>query len=101
MSEIIDSGTNLNSNKPKEKLQGAGGALAMGIISIVLFGLIGLILAIITLSTTKRSLEAYRQDPDRYDESSYKQVNAGRTCAIVGLCLSAVGIIAIIGINAA
>ena len=99
--EIIDSNTNWNANAPKEKLQGAGGALAMGIISIVLAGLIGIILAIITLSTTKRHIEAYQNDPGRYDESSYKQMNAGRICAIVGLCISALAIIIIIGANAA
>lgn len=100
MSDILDSGTNWDSNKPKEKLQGAGGALAMGIISIVLAGIIGIILSIITLSTTKRHIEAYQQDPGRYDESSYRQMNAGRICAIVGLCISALAILIIIGANA-
>ena len=69
----------------------------MGIISIVLAGLIGIILSIIVLSTTGKQVEAYRQDPSRFDESSYKQLNAGRICAIIGLCISGLAILIIFG----
>jgi len=97
MEDLLDSNTTHNKPLVQERLPNSGGIIAMGIISIVLAGLIGIILSIIVLSTTSRQVEAYRQDPSRYDESSYKQLNAGRICAIIGLCISGLAILIIIG----
>lgn len=89
MNEIIDTNATVSSNSPmNQKLPNAGGVLAMGIISIVLAGLIGLILGIIALSTSKKSLELYRSNPGNYDPSSYSQLKGGRVCAIIGLSIS-------------
>jgi hypothetical protein len=65
----------------------SGGILAMGIISIVLVGIIGLILAIITLSMSGNAIRTYNQNPSSYTEASFNRVKAGRVCAIVSLCL--------------
>jgi len=93
-SELLDQGT--TNNKPAEPLDGAGRILTMGIISIVLFsGIIGIILAVITLNRAKMARELYREYPYSYTESSYKKVNAGRICAIVSLSLL-VGLILIL-----
>lgn len=94
MSEISDSNTNFN--QTKVNLPSSGGVLAMGIISIVLTGLVGLILGIIAISTSKKPMELYRNNPEKYNESSYKQLNAGRICGIIGLSLSSLAILLIV-----
>lgn len=81
-------------NGPKVKLPNAGGVLTLGILSIVFAGGIGLILGIIGLSISGGPMRLYRENPDKYDESSYKQLNAGRICSIVGTSLA--GLILII-----
>lgn len=89
MNEIIDTNTTISSSSPmNQKLPHVGGVLAMGIISIVFAGLIGLILGIIALSTSKKSLEMYRANPEIYEPSSYNQLKGGRVCAIIGLSIS-------------
>lgn len=75
-------------NQPVKDLDGAGGILAMGIISIPFCGgFIGIILAIITLTRSGKALSLYRDYPHQYTQSSYKKVKAGRICAIISLCL--------------
>lgn len=86
MKEVLDSNSNFNT--PKNKLPNAGGILALGILSIVLAGFIGLILGIIGLSMSSNPRSSYIMEPDKYDESSYRVMNAGRICSIVGICLS-------------
>lgn len=86
--------------KPKEDLSGAGGVLAMGIISIPFcMSLIGLILAIVTLTKSKQLISLYNEYPDNYTESSLKRVNAGRVCAIVSLSLLGLGIVLLLMIS--
>ncbi|WP_341900123.1 hypothetical protein [Fluviicola taffensis] len=85
---------------PTKDLDGAGGILTMGIISIPFcMGLIGLILAIITLTRSGKALSLYREYPHQYTEKSYKKVKAGRTCAIVSLSLLGATIILIFAIG--
>lgn len=99
MSDIIDNSW----NKPQEKLPGAGGVLTTGILSIVFgFGIVGLILGIITLSNANKQMQLYYNDPDRYDVNSFNRVKNGRTCGIVGLSMFGLGILIafiIIGLN--
>lgn len=86
--------------KPARDLDGAGGILAMGIISIPFFGgLIGLILAIVTLTKSGKALSLYREFPHQYTEKSYKRVKAGRVCAIVSLSLLGAGILLILALG--
>ncbi len=85
---------------PVKDLDGAGGILAMGIISIPFcMGFIGWILAAITLTKSGKALALYRDYPQQYTESSYKKVKAGRTCAIVSLCLVGVALLLILAIG--
>ena len=87
-------------NEPVKDLEGAGGVLAMGIISIPFcLGLIGLILAIMTLVKSAKAIALYRENPYQYTESSYKKIRAGRVCAIVSLSLLGVGILLILAIG--
>lgn len=81
-----------------QKLKGSGGALATGILSLVFFsGIIGIILAIATLSSTKRLLREYNANPAAYTLSSYKQANAGRICAIISLSLLGLLLLILVG----
>lgn len=76
-------------NTPVKDLDGAGGTLAMGIISIPFcLGFIGWILAGLTLSRSGKALALYRDNPHQYTESSYRKIKSGRTCAIVSLSLT-------------
>ena len=88
--------TNQQGNKT---LPSSGGILAMGIISIVLAGLIGVILAIIALSLSGKAEREYKTNPGEYREGSYKNMKAGKVCAIIGISISVLAIIIIIGAN--
>lgn len=85
MSEILDTGT--TGKVGNEKLPNSTGVLVLGIISIVLCGLIGLICGIIALSMASAATRLYNENPMRYDEASFKQMKAGKVCAIIGLSL--------------
>ncbi|MEA3317860.1 MAG: CCC motif membrane protein [Bacteroidota bacterium] len=76
----------------QETLPNSSGVLAMGIISIAgcwCYGLIALILGIIALVLSGKSMKLYNAKPGKYSESSYKNLKAGRVCAIIGTSLSA------------
>ena len=77
-------------NRVPEDLPNSTAILVLGILSIIFAGFIGIILAIIALGTAKNARYAYEDYPGDYTEASYARVNAGRICAIVGLCLAAV-----------
>ena len=38
----------------------------------------------------------YRENPENYFEPSYKNLNAGRVCGIIGICISALIIVFVI-----
>lgn len=85
-------------SKPRlETLPNSGGILAMGIISIVSFcccwGFVGIVLGIIALVLASKANQLYMEEPERYSETSVKNMRAGKTCAIIGLALSSVVII--------
>jgi len=80
-------------------LPNATAALVLGILSIVTcwcFGIIGMILGIIGLVMGIKAVALYKQSPGVYSEASYKNANAGKICAIIGLALSALYIIRVI-----
>ncbi len=83
----------------QQNLPNAVGVLVLGILSIVFcwcYGLPGLVLGIISLIMSKKATALYLSSPESYTESSFKNMKAGRICAIVGLCLSSVYAIFII-----
>ena len=70
----------------------ATAVLVLGILSIVFcwcYGVPGLILGIIAMVLSGKAKRLYEADPSVYSLGSYKNMKAGRTCAIIGLCLSA------------
>jgi hypothetical protein len=67
------------------------GVLVLGILSIVCcwcWGIIGTILGIIALVLASKGRAAYKAKPETFTQSSLKNLNAGRVCAIIGTCLS-------------
>ena len=77
-------------------LPNATTVLVLGILSIVAcwcFGLIGLIMGIIALVMAGRAAREYNENYGQYSESSYKNMQAGKICAIIGTCLSAIAFI--------
>ena len=73
--------------------------LVLGILTVVFcwcYGVISIILGIVTLVLASEGEKRFRQNPNMYSLSSYKNLRAGRTCAIVGLALAVVSIVAII-----
>jgi hypothetical protein len=76
--------------------------LMLGIFSIVIgfccgmFALVGLVLGIVALSLAPKAIETYQANPGKYTESSFKNINAGKICAIIGVVIS--GLLLLVGI---
>lgn len=71
------------------QLPNATATLVLGILSIVVCFICG----IIALVISNKDLEMYRANPENYSLASYNNIKTGRVCAIIGLCLQVVGII--------
>ena len=75
----------------QQSLPNATAVLILGILSIVTcccYGVIGLILGIVALVLSKRDRALYAANMSFYTEGSFKNLNAGRVCAIIGLILN-------------
>lgn len=73
--------------------------LVMGIISIALcwcYGIVGITLGIISIVMGNKAKKLYKENPDKYTLGSYKNLQAGYICAIIGLSLSALYLLFII-----
>lgn len=84
------------SPKIKQPLPNATAVLVLGILSIVFgccTGFIGLILAIIAIVLAQKDFKLYQANPEQYEESSIKNLNAGRITAIIGLVLGILGVL--------
>jgi len=80
-------------------LPNATPVLVLGIISIVgcfCYGIIGLVCGIVALVLAQKDLALYAQNPTGYTPGSLSNLRAGRVCAIIGLCLSALTVICLI-----
>ena len=93
------SSKNTNSVINQEALPNSTVVLVLGIASIVTcccYGLPGIICGIICLVMVKKANELYNLNPDKYTESSLKNLNAGKIVGIVGLSLSVIHFIFLI-----
>ena len=76
----------------QQTLPNSSAVLVLGILSIVLcwcIGIVGLTLGIIALVLSNKAKTLYNQNPGLYSIGSYKNMNAGRICAIIGTSISA------------
>jgi hypothetical protein len=97
--EIIPQNQQNTHNQMQQNLPNATGVLVLGILSIVFcwcYGIPGLVLGIIALVMSKKATALYNNSPNNYSESSFKNMKAGRICAIVGLSLSSLYAIVVI-----
>lgn len=70
--------------------------LVLGILSIVMcwcYAVISIILGVVALILANAGEKEYRLNPQAFSLSSYKNLKAGKTCAIIGLCLAGVFVI--------
>ena len=81
------SNSNLSTNAAP--LPNATATLVLGILSIV----VCLICGIIALAISNKDVALYKANPGLYNEGSYNNIKAGRICAIVGIALQGIGII--------
>ncbi|MBL0144494.1 MAG: DUF4190 domain-containing protein [Chitinophagaceae bacterium] len=79
------SNTNLNA----QQLPNATTTLVLGILSIVVCFVCG----IIALVISNKDLNLYKNNPELYSDTSYNNIKAGRICAIVGIVLQVIGLI--------
>jgi len=89
-------GFNGGFNNLQRPLPNGTAVLVLGILSIVTcccWGIIGVILGVIALILANKDSRAYHINPALYTEGSYKNLNAGKICAIIGLVLSLLTVI--------
>ena len=92
-------GQEKNHGQP-DSLPDATAVLVLGILSILgafCYGIVGLILGILAVALAGKPMRLYRSDPSRYSVSSYNNLNAGKICGIIGLSISALIILVVIG----
>jgi hypothetical protein len=84
----------------KVPIPNSQGILILGIFSLVTtfccggIGFVGIILGIIAVVMSSKAEQMYATNPAPYTESSYKNVNAGRICGIIGIVVNGVLIVA-------
>ena len=98
--EVIDNTSNTgNQSDMQQNLPNSVAVLVLGIVSIVMcfcYGFIGLICGIIALTLASKAKQIYNTNPERYTLGSFKNMNAGRVCALIGTILSALYVILIL-----
>ncbi len=77
------------SNSNAAQLPNATATLVLGILSIVVCFICG----IIALAISSKDINMYKNNPELYSAASYNNIKAGRICAIIGIALQALGII--------
>ncbi|MFO7924779.1 MAG: CCC motif membrane protein [Bacteroidales bacterium] len=101
MAEINQPSEETNENKEvvvREQVPNATAVLVLGILSLLFWCCwgIGLILGIIGLILGVKSKKIYNESPDRYSVSSYKNLNAGYICSLIGTILAGLYLLLII-----
>ena len=82
----------LTTNQQLEKLPNATAVLIMGICSLF-FGclLVGLVCGIVGLALSKKPMQMYFQNPQKY--INYGALNAGRIMSIIGVIFGAISLV--------
>jgi hypothetical protein len=77
-----------NPHNSAAQLPNATATLVLGILSIVICFICG----IIALVISNKDVSMYRANPELYSEASYNNIRAGRICSIIGICLQLAGL---------
>ncbi len=78
-----------NTNINAAQLPNATATLVLGILSIVVCFICG----IIALVISNKDVSLYKSNPELYSAASYNNIKAGRICAVIGIALQVVGLI--------
>ena len=78
-----------SSNTNTGVLPNATATLVLGILSIVVCFICG----IIALAISGKDVNMYKANPELYSVASYNNIKAGRICAIIGIALQVIGLI--------
>lgn len=76
------------------------GILILGIFSLVTtfccagFLFVGLVLGIIAVVMSSKAIDSYQRNPNAYTPGSYKNINSGRICGIIGIAINGAMILA-------
>ena len=87
----LEQTSEIHYNNTQIDLPNATAVLVLGIVSIATcwcYGIIGLSTSIIALVLYSKDINLYNVNPQAYTHSSYKNLNAGKITAIVGISLS-------------
>ncbi len=96
-------------NQIQQPIPNSTAVLVLGIVSIIgcfCYGVVGTICAIIAIILAGNGKKLYEQNMSAYTEASYKNLKAGKVCAIIGLVMSiltiliTIGVIMIVGLEA-
>ncbi len=79
----------LSNSNTGNQLPNATATLVLGILSIVICFICG----IIALVISNKDMALYRANPELYSVSSYNNIKAGRICSIIGIILQVLIII--------
>jgi uncharacterized membrane protein len=88
---------NMEHNQTQEQLKNSTLILVLGILSIVTcccYGVIGIVLGIITIVLAQKATAIYAANPDTY--TGFQNVKIGKILAIIGLVLSVLYLLATI-----
>ena len=92
-------GESIPASNALQPIPNATGVLVLGIISIptcFCYGIVGMICGIIALVMSGKATKIYNSNPGLYSQTSYKNLKAGRTCAIIGTILSGIYLLFVI-----
>ena len=78
------------------QLPNATATLVLGILSIVVCFICGIVALIIS----NKDLAMYKNNPELYSAAAYNNIKAGRICAIIGIALQVIGLILYIAVIA-
>lgn len=79
----------LSGQQPQQALPNATAVLVLGILSIVVCFITG----IIALVLANKDMALYRANPGAYTPQSYSNIKTGRICAIIGIALQLIGLL--------
>jgi uncharacterized Tic20 family protein len=97
----METTNNLKKESERIPLPNSNTILMLGIFSIVIgfccgfIAIVGLVLGIVALSLAPKAIAMYQQNPSLYTENSFKNINAGKICAIIGIVIS--GMLILVG----
>ena len=86
---MTDQQTVFNSGNQPTNLPNATATLVLGILSIIVCFICG----IIALVISNKDINLYKANPELYSTTSYNNIKAGRICAIIGLALQIIGLV--------